>query len=205
MSTEEIIEERSPVENSRVNSIPWRNLLLELLVVFVGVFAAFWFESYREAKAERAHKVIYFNAFLLELEKLQANTENLKKDIDGMIELHRAKPETVIEFHHQLDFTNTIYIVESAFYNDNFSGIHSEFMMNLEFGANQIKRLDKRLDELRQEIRQAKFTGIASSEPFRNWFLGELHYLSARLQRLIETIENGAVPETRQIVSGLEG
>lgn len=178
---------------------------MELLVVFVGVYAAFLFDGIRERKAERANQATYFHAFLMELENLQADTERLKHQMDSTMERHRSDPASPLNFEHNIDFTNSIYIVESAFYNDRFTGIHPEFMMNLEFGANQIKRLDKRFDELRNEIRAAKFAGIEDSPVFRTWLLGELEYLSARLNRLIITIEKGAVPETRAIISRLAG
>ena len=77
-------------------------------------------------------------------------------------------------------------------------------MMNLELGANQIKVLEQRVGEFRKNINQAKILEKVETPVFREYYIAELNYLSARLSRLIETIQQGAMPETKQIITELE-
>ena len=77
-------------------------------------------------------------------------------------------------------------------------------MMNLELGANQIVALDSRIREFRDKIYLAKINNESNAEEFKKWYIGELNFIYKKVLRLIETIEKGALPETRQVISNLE-
>ncbi len=74
------------------------------------------------------------------------------------------------------------------FISDRFSGLHSEFMMNLETGANQIIVLEKRIYDSREKVYQAKLADRSKMPAFREWYIGELRFISEKLTRLNQTI-----------------
>ena len=189
---------------SRLRNLKWGNMVLELLVVFVGVFGAFQLDSYQSNRQEVKNQITYFKAFELVLDRYLRSSQSLKADVDSLAKVVASDPTAHIDFLPALDFTNSIYIVEAVFTSDRFSGIGSEFMMNLELGANQIKVLEQRVSELRKNINQAKILEKIETSVFREYYIDELHYISARLSRLIETIQQGAMPETKQIITELE-
>ncbi len=184
--------------------INWKHLMMELLVVFIGVYGAFQLDSYRSSREDLKNRITYFKAFELILDNYLQTVNILKTDIDTILDDLNSNSNAELRYLHDLDFTNTIYIVQSVFSSDRFSGVHSEFMMNLEIGANIIRNLEERIKGFRQTVNHAKMNGISQSDEFRTWSLGELEYLSKRLSRLKSAIEQGALPETREIIRVLE-
>ena len=187
-----------------LQSINWKHLLIELLVVFIGVYGAFQLDSYRSSREDLQHRITYFKAFELILDNYLQTVTILKTDIDTILADLNSDSSLELNYLHEIDFTNTIYIVQSVFSSDRFSGVHSEFMMNLEIGANLIRNLEERIKGFRQTVNHAKMNGTSQSNEFRIWSLGELEYISKRLSRLKSAIEQGALPETREMIRVLE-
>jgi hypothetical protein len=180
-----------------------KKYFLELIVVFVGVYTAFLFDSYKEEKKSLENKIIYFTAFENVLNQYAKKCSHLKKLVDSLIMINTSNEYLNVQLNQKLEFTNTIYIVESVFKSDKFSGIDPQFMVNLEFGANLIKTIEKQIDELKNNIFTAIISNTVNNKDLKQWYLSELNSLSTKIERLMIAIHKGAVPGTKKIISNL--
>ncbi len=71
--------------SQKLERINWKSLLLELLVVFVGVYGAFLLDSYRSGQVDKKNKITYFKAFELILDKYLQSSQSLKKEINNQL------------------------------------------------------------------------------------------------------------------------
>ena len=187
-----------------IKSVKWSNLILELLIVFIGVYGAFQLDAYHTKKAELKNNIKYYQAFEEMLENYAAHTQNLLDKVEGLQSQFQQDPGVEIEFIHDFDFTNTIYIVESVFSSDRFSGVEAGFMANLELGANLIKSIQSESQYFASFVNEAKINQTDETKEFRIWYGQALAHLSIRLYRLKDMIENGALPETSAIIESLK-
>ena len=178
----------------------WKFLLFEFVVVFIGIYGAFYLTTLREEQIDRRNQVNYYETFMLNLEYLYTNAEAVKGVVDATLNEHKENPEAKLEVIRQIDFTNNMLIVRSGFEAENFTTIGKDYLASLDRGSNLISLIDKRTNILEEETRHFLIYDNGNEEAFRIWYLSELQYLSSLLDALMSTIRDGAVPETREII-----
>lgn len=179
----------------------WKFLLFEFIVVFVGIYGAFYLTTLREEQIDRRNQVNYYETFMLNLEYLYSNAEAVKKIVDAKIDEHQENPDAEFEIIRQIDFTNNMLIVRSGFEAENFTTIGKDYLASLDRGSNLISLIDKRANIVEEETRHFLIYGDdENEETFRAWHVKELQHLSGLLNTLMSTIKEGAVPETREII-----
>jgi hypothetical protein len=182
----------------------WKFLLLELLVVFIGVYGAFYLTTLREEAVERRNRVNYYETFLLNLDDLYAKAVSAKKEVDSLGNELANNPNHEISLNRSIDFTNNMLIVRSGFESENFTTIGKDYLASLDRGSNLISVIEKRADILEAETRKFLLYGDGNEREFIKWYTEELGVLSDLLEQLQLTISKGAVPETRIMINQLK-
>jgi len=182
----------------------WKFLLLELLVVFIGVYGAFYLTTLREEAVERRNRVNYYETFLLNLDDLYTKAVSAKERVDSLRNELATNPDSEISINRSIDFTNNMLIVRSGFESENFTTIGKDYLASLDRGSNLISVIEKRVDILESETRKFLIYGEGNEEQFKKWYSEELEVLSNYLEALQFTISKGAVPETKIMIKQLE-
>ena len=182
----------------------WQYLIFEFIVVFIGIYGAFYLTTLREEQIERRNQVNYYKTFMLNLDYLYMNAEMVKEKVDAQLEIHKSNQEAEIELLREIDFTNNMLIVRSGFEADNFTTIGQDYLASLDRGSNLISLIEKRANILEEETRKYLIYGEIREKEFRNWYKEELETLSELLSQLQKTIIEGAVPETKNIIQQME-
>jgi len=97
-----------------------KSVILDLLIVFIGVFAAFQLSAYKEDKGKEESRLNYFRAFRSEVYNVKSEIDNLLVEVDRVIEeVENYQPG---ESNHKIGYNPKIsfvyskpYIIESAF------------------------------------------------------------------------------------------
>lgn len=182
----------------------WKFLLLELFVVFIGVYGAFYLTTLREEVVERRNRVNYYETFLLNLNDLYAKAVSAKEEVDSLRSELANNPDHQIALNRSIDFTNNMLIVRSGFESENFTTIGKDYLASLDRGSNLISVIEKRADILEAETRKFLIYGEGNEREFIKWYTEELRVLSDLLEQLQLTILKGAVPETRIMINQLK-
>jgi len=181
----------------------WKFLLLELFVVFIGVYGAFYLTTLREEAVERRNRVNYYDTFLLNLDDLYTKAVSAKEEVDSLRSELANNPDYQISVSRSIDFTNNMLIVRSGFESENFTTIGKDYLSSLDRGSNLISVIEKRVDILEAETRKFLIYGEGNEREFKKWYSEELEVLSDYLRGLQFTISKGAVPETRIMIKQL--
>lgn len=182
----------------------WKFLLLELFVVFIGVYGAFYLTTLREEAVERRNRVNYYETFLLNLDDLYTKAVSAKEEVDSLRRELANNPDYQISLSRSIDFTNNMLIVRSGFESENFTTIGKDYLSSLDRGSNLISVIEKRVDILEAETRKFLIYGEGNEREFKKWYSEELEVLSDYLEGLQFTISKGAVPETRIMIKQLK-
>ncbi len=182
-------------------------LFFEVLIIFIGLSAAFFVDDLRDQKREDQIRINFYNSFILELEEIRDRTVVLKEAIDTLGTALINRPEMEIPYRRNFDFTNNLFIIHSAFGGDNFTAVGPEYLRNIEFGANNIKVIEKRFNILDAETRRYILKSEKTKEEkskFREWYLSELEFISFYLEQLVIAIEKGAIPDTQAFIESIK-
>lgn len=202
----------------RFGEINWRTVLLELFIVFVGVYGAFLLNSYRESKEEERARIVYYETFLQELTVFSLQLQQVSGTLDSLIRYYETrieageKPE--LRVIRELDFTSNMFIIRSAFSDRNFGAVGQEYLRNLSAGSNLITQLEKRIDAFQADCHRLFYGRPLEAEEFYysdgrlkeawQWYLADLRYIRRLAGQLSYAIEQGAIPETRQLMEDLK-
>ncbi|XWN36762.1 MAG: hypothetical protein ROO71_12470 [Balneola sp.] len=182
----------------------WKFLLLELFVVFLGVYGAFYLTTLREEAVERRNRVNYYETFLLNLDDLYTKAVSVKEEVDSLRNELANNPDHQISLSRSIDFTNNMLIVRSGFESENFTTIGKDYLSSLDRGSNLISVIEKRVDILEAETRKFLIYGEGNEREFKKWYSEELEVLSEYLGALNFTISEGAIPETKVMILQLK-
>ena len=149
----------------------WKFLLLELLVVFIGVYGAFYLTTLREEAVERRNRVNYYETFLLNLDDLYTKAVSAKERVDSLRNQLATNPDSEISINRSIDFTNNMLIVRSGFESENFTTIGKDYLASLDRGSNLISVIEKRVDILESETRKFLIYGEGNDGQFKSGIL----------------------------------
>lgn len=188
-----------------LKSSSWKFLLLELVVVFIGVYGAFYLTTLREEQVDRYNRVNYYKTFMLNLEDLLTHAVRVKAEVDSTLKTVQEDPDSEITINRSINFTKNMLIVRSGFESENFTTIGQDYLASLDRGSDLISKIQYRANTIEAETRKFLIYGKGASEAeFRKWYIGELTLLSRLLGALHNTITNGAVPETQEMIKRIE-
>lgn len=188
-----------------LKSSSWKFLLLELVVVFIGVYGAFYLTTLREEQVDRYNRVNYYKTFMLNLEDLRTHAVRVKAEVDSTLKTVQEDPDSEITINRSINFTKNMLIVRSGFESENFTTIGQDYLASLDRGSDLISMIQYRANTIEAETRKFLIYGEGASEAeFRKWYIGELTLLSRLLGALHNTITNGAVPETQEMIKRIE-
>lgn len=183
----------------------WKFLLLELFVVFIGIYGAFYLTTLREEQVARDNRVNYYKTFMLNLDGLYSQATKVKAKVDTILVHMDVDPDYTITIDREINFTKNMLIVRSGFEAENFTTIGQEYLASLDRGSDLISMIQKRADTIEEETRKFLIYGDEGSEnAFRDWYKDEMTLLSGLLGGLQSTIINGAVPETKEVIRRIE-
>ena len=196
----------------------WKRLLVELLVVFIGVYAAFWLNSYREEEHQREIQKKYYQSFKSELSRISQHSKMIASATDT---LHNHYSKAIargerpsLKVHPELDFPINMFIIRSAFNQQHFESIGTDYLVNISWGSNLITLLEKRLNLFQEKSRDLMLlTGgnpaqlyeeDGNLKPAYQWYLQDLVFVSSVAKNLVGAIDKGALPDTDRFLKELE-
>lgn len=190
--------------------------LLELLVVFAGVYGAFVLNQHQEDKKLRVIQYNYYQGFLSEVRGINRMTGNLKVRVDSILHFYETemeagkRPELKV---HSLDFTTNMFILRSAFDSDHFSSVGTGYAANISSGSNLISLLDKKVSNYQQHSMNMLYSLPYQSNRFYDsqgrlrpefqWYITDLKEISHYLGWLKAQIEQGAIPATKKLIASI--
>jgi hypothetical protein len=196
----------------------WKRLFIELLVVFIGVYGAFWLNSYREEQHQLQVRKNYFISFQAELRDINEIAKQVAAASDTLHQRYNSAiangERPLLKVHPQLDYSINMFITRSSFNQQHFESIGSDYLANVSRGSNLISFLQKRMDLFQDKSRDLMlFSGGNTSilydedgslKQAYQWYLQDLAFISQLAKNLSTAIEQGAIPQTEQILQDLE-
>ena len=196
----------------------WKRLLAELLVVFVGVYGAFWLNAYREEEHQRQVRQNYYHSFIAELTAINKHAKKIAADTDTLHQRYSAAiakgERPLLKVHPELDFPINMFIIRSSFNQQHFESIDRKYLVNVSMGSNLISFLEKRLNLFQEKSRDLMmltagdasvlYAADASLRPGYQWYLDDLALISIMAKQLTYAVEQGAVPDAEKLLAELE-
>lgn len=189
--------------------------LLELFIVFIGVYGAFELNRYQENKRERKIKLNYLVSFKSELVSIRSQTVQVKKQIEGIIkdfETKYAAGERPALQPPALYYNSALLITQIGLSDDVFVQLDPSLASSLSGGYDIVQRTGIRIKDFNDLCNEQ----LISHEPIEfydrqgklkpqyDWYMKNLKNLEARLGMLIEIIDTGAMPGTDLLLKELE-
>ena len=113
-----------------------KNVLLDLLIVFIGVFLAFQLSAYREGNEVKKSRLNYYKAFRAEIKSVNLELTGIIAELDRQIS--RFHSDSLILQKPLLAYNNKInvvsqkpYIIESAFNSGNFRNLRYDLLASI--------------------------------------------------------------------------
>ncbi len=195
----------APRQRSGLIALPWRTfavrLLLELLVVFAGVYMASAFAKYQQERVDRARRHQIRQALIAEIRDITSNTRRAAKDLrsglmeyDTLIKLKRNPPlEPYLEpvrFQSHI-WESTLQSGGLELFDPLTMYKMSEFYNDLNDGFEQLEQM-RRLSEsmllpvLGAEGGEFYETATGKLRPKYRWYFSTMRELSGIAQRITE-------------------
>ncbi|MCE7991270.1 MAG: hypothetical protein HEP71_04785 [Roseivirga sp.] len=189
--------------------------LVELFIVFIGVYGAFELNRYQENNRERKIKLNYLVSFKSELVSIRSQTSQVKTQIGDIIqdfETKYAAGERPALQPPELYYNSALLITQIGLSDDVFVQLDPSLASSLSGGYDIVQRTGIRMKDFNDLCNRQ----LISNEPIEfydrqgklkpqyNWYLDGLKNLEARLGILINIIDTGAMPGTDQLLKELE-
>lgn len=189
--------------------------LFELLVVFVGVYAAFALNNYRESQKAIASQIKFAESFRAEIEYNGKYAQLLKHELDSIadqlekdIEAGLRPPLDPIP---QLRLSVGTFITRAAFNENHFEAIDQQFLFNISQGVVLFDDIQNQIELFHQKAREQLYVSepdfylpSGQLKPEYRWYLDDLKNLRFLFKRLEYAIEKGAIPGTDSLIQKLK-
>jgi hypothetical protein len=198
---------------------PLRLVLLrmftELLVVFVGVYAAYYLATLREARQARLTRIAFYQSFVAELEFMSQQAKGVLHQVEPALQAYQADSSAhpPLPVLPNLFFHNDAYITKSVFSLDHYEALGPNFVANISRGSALITQLESTLASYRQHSYHYLQTMPEPAQlydpngqlkPQYAWQLHELKVIQQTATWLISAADEGAIPATKQLIAELE-
>ena len=189
--------------------------IVELIIVFIGVYGAFELNRYQEGLREQKIEKNYFTSFLSEVIKISSEIENTREIVSkelAQLEQAIADDQKPNLKPLNLYFGSEMLITKAGFNDDVFTQLNPNLSASLSGGYDNIQIVRQMVENFNTRCT----LHLISSEPISfysrsgtlkpqfDWYLQDLRSLKATLAKLSQMITEGAVPATREIVEGLK-
>lgn len=196
-----------------MKKIPWRNILGELLIVFVGVSGAFVLNNYRDGLAERHQQEVFYQSFLKDIQNLRARSGAFEGELKEFLAAYDSAlaegQNPNLQVPSDWEFRTNLFIISSAFTESQLAILDTRFASSLSMGSDLIAMIQNRLDEYQRDnralflmpgINDQLFDEQGSLHTQYAWLVEDVKALQSLNQNLIRSIDEGAIPATRQML-----
>lgn len=188
-----------------------RWLLAELMVVFLGVYLAFWLSVYQEQRKERTAKIAFCESVMAELVTISRGiaTPLNEQATQALRQLHDGDSPLIQP--PLLFFDSEGLLIRSAVEPSRFDAIGKDLAVKLALGHNGILSLRNRVDTFREFCGGRVFTravmvdGEGEITPSLAWYQDLLTDIAGRSAALSKAIEEAALPDLKQQIALLKG
>lgn len=194
-------------------------LLIELVVVFCGVYLAFWLNGYQEGQRDKNRKVEYCKVFAAELTYLSNLLGKNATRLDSIHthyknEIHAKNQPELEPVHVSFDYKGVI--TGAVAQDKSFDALGIELVRNISLGTNTVFMIENRfrryqrytenilvpnLDKGRSEFYNPK-TGMLNKKYL--WYLEGLEDIVKSAKFLKMIIDDRALPDVRAVIQALE-
>lgn len=191
-----------------------KNLLLELFIVFLGVFLAFQLNNYKEKITSNELKNNYYHLILHEFQANYEEISYVRKNLEEYVEKLKLgiqnKETPKIETLNSVDLENNMLVLKSAFQNGHLENINPEYITHLSLGSNSFTRVAKLVDRYKRGIDNVLIENDWNNDLFYDkdknlkdqysWIIEDLDFITGNLIGLEKAFEEGAIPDTRELI-----
>ena len=197
-----------------------RDLALEFVIVFLGVYLAFVLSDYQERSRDREIGLKYHDALILEFQVLARHLEQeagtLAKHLEVIEKIEQGeRPEVLLSGIGELYYLYRGSVVEAAFEGRNFESLDLDMALNIIQGAPLLETLEHRIGRLNELMRTVLPPLEASGEgryydpqgrllPQLQWYprlVREIHLANRTLHTVLL---DGAIPDLQRTRAELE-
>lgn len=188
--------------------------LLELFIVFIGVYGAFELNRYQESLREKRIKESYFKSFRSELSELSGKIKRSQRLINARIaeiDGANANGERFTPRPLNLYFDPQMLITRAGFNDDVFTQLGAGLSTSLSGGFENVRTVSQMSADFNTKC-NTHLLG-SSPESFHDkmgnlkqefhWYVSDLKNLQLNFEILREMIDEQAMPATLQIVESL--
>lgn len=191
-----------------------RKLLLELFVVFLGVYLAFQLNNYKENLSAKKVRNNYYSVVLQEFETNLLEIIYVQKSVNSSLVKFKKeiaeKRNPQIALLKVIDLENNMLVLRSAFENGHMENLDPTYITKISLGSNAITRASKGIDNYNSSIDNALagnnwnndliYTSDYELKEKYHWIIEDLEFLSKYLNQLQMAFEKGAIPGTKGLL-----
>ncbi len=191
--------------------------IVELIVVFIGVFSAFQLNDFRDRRRNDDIKINYYKSFQEELLFISKYNVGIRDSLETIIEIYETgmdqNSRPALKYLTDFNMIGQAPIVESAFSDEHFTSIGSYLLVNISFGNNHFIWLKERVDEYNRRVKDLLYNQNRPADSFYDengelkaefrWYLDELRTIVGLINELERQIHEGAIPSTTQLIESL--
>lgn len=190
----------------------YRKILLELFIVFLGVYLAFQLNNYKEGREADKLQRNYYEIMLNELRSNLVEITETKRQVDTYLEdlttKISKKENPIIAPLLKVNIDNNMLALKSAFENGHFENLNPQYISNLSLGSNLLTRVARGLNRYNDSVSAMLAANNWDNEllydnhklkPKYSWVITDLESLSAFLGNLEGAIKHGAIPDTEAL------
>lgn len=186
------------------------SFLVELLIVFLGVYGAFELNSYQQSKRDHLLEENFYQSFLSELNELTNNLSRLENQLEKRI----GEFEESIQNGNRPDlepvnlyFRESLLITQVGFNEELFIQLDPGLTVSLKGGFDMVKVLEMRIKDF-NEICNAQLISGTELDFYDNdgklkesyeWYLDGLRDNLAEVKTLRSILEQQAIPAVEQV------
>lgn len=191
---------------------------LEMMIVFCGVYLAFWLNSYSQQIAEDKRKVEYCEVFILELrylsnflERDSARLDSIRQSFQSELAAgNRPLPKPI-----KLSFDFEGLIIRAVSQDRSFEALGISLIGKIAIGNNAVLALNNRYTLYQSYTREILLPNLDEptgeyygedgklKEKYR-WYMNMLSEIIAYARNLKMVIDDRAIPDVQNIISKLQ-
>ena len=198
----------------RVSVRDVRDLALEFVIVFLGVYLAFVFSNYQERLRDREIGLKYHDSLIFEFEvlaqHLEGEAETLGKHLEVVEALERGeRTDRLLSDVGELYYLYRGSVVEAAFQSQNFESLELGVVLEIIEGTPLLETLEQRIERLNRLMLTVLPPLEASGEgryydpqgrllPHLQWYPRLIREIYLANRTLHTVLVDDAIPDLRQ-------
>jgi len=185
-------------------------ILIELLIVFIGVYLAFQLNNYKEEGENQRIRNNYYKVLSKEFEQTAQNINQVVNQLKAVASLIEAKEKPQLSKIQRLDLSDNMYVLRSAFNSGYFENIDPKYINNIGKGAKHLDKVSNLLTNYNNKIQNVLIANNFENSIFYNedgtlknnyfWVKEDLDYIIYYLKMLEKVIVEEAIPDTKSLI-----